>query len=207
VPEDVIFEALWPGTPAQAARRSLQVAVSTARAALDTHGAANSVLEAIGRTYRVVLSDHDVIDTDEFERSAAAALGADGAGRAARLAAAADRWTGEPLPEDRYEDWAAAWREHLLDLYRRLLAALAEACSAAGDADGAVDAGRRQVALDPLDEAAHRGLMVAFARSGRRGHALRQYLACRRALVDELGIEPAEETGALQRRILAGESV
>ena len=36
--------------------------------------------------------------------------------------------------------------------------------------------------------------MVAYARSGRRSYALRQYLACRRALVDGLGIEPAQET-------------
>ena len=49
--------------------------------------------------------------------------------------------------------------------------------------------------------------MVGYARAGRRGHALRQYLACRRALVDGLGIEPAQETAALQRLILAGEAV
>lgn len=63
------------------------------------------------------------------------------------------------------------------------------------------------VELDPLSEAAHRTLMIAFARSGRRGHALRQFLDCRRALVGELGVEPAEETADLQRAILAGEPV
>jgi DNA-binding SARP family transcriptional activator len=47
--------------------------------------------------------------------------------------------------------------------------------------------------------------MAAYARTGRRGHALRQYLECRRALVDTLGVEPAEETSRLQARILAGE--
>jgi DNA-binding SARP family transcriptional activator len=63
------------------------------------------------------------------------------------------------------------------------------------------------VELDPLDEGAQRRLMLAYARAGRRGHALQQFLACRRALVDGLGIEPAQETAALQRRILAGEPV
>jgi DNA-binding SARP family transcriptional activator len=48
---------------------------------------------------------------------------------------------------------------------------------------------------------------VAFSRAGRRGHALRQVLACRRALVTELGVEPSEETAALQRRVLAGEPI
>ena len=88
-----------------------------------------------------------------------------------------------------------------------MLTALADARSALGDHPGAVDARRRHVGLDPLDEAAQRGLMVAYARSGRRSYALRQFLACRRALVDGLGIEPAQETVALQRLILAGDTV
>jgi DNA-binding SARP family transcriptional activator len=63
------------------------------------------------------------------------------------------------------------------------------------------------VELDPLDEAAQRRLIRALARSGRRGHALRQFLACRHALVTTLGVEPGEETSALQRRLLAGDVV
>jgi DNA-binding SARP family transcriptional activator len=63
------------------------------------------------------------------------------------------------------------------------------------------------VELDPLSEVAHRRLIVAFARTGRRGHALRQFVECRRVLVTELGVEPGQETAALQRRVLAGERV
>jgi DNA-binding SARP family transcriptional activator len=69
-----------------------------------------------------------------------------------------------------------------------------------------VSAARRLVDLDPFDEAAHRQLMTAYARAGRRGAALRQYLECRRALVDGLGVEPTAATARLQARILAGES-
>ena len=76
----------------------------------------------------------------------------------------------------------------------------------AGDLAAAADVARRLVDLDPVNEAAHRQLIVAYARAGQRGHALRQYLACRRALVAELGVEPGEETAALQRRVLAGEA-
>jgi DNA-binding SARP family transcriptional activator len=52
-----------------------------------------------------------------------------------------------------------------------------------------------------------RALITAYARAGRTGHALRQYLECRRELVERLGVEPAEATSRLQARILAGESV
>ena len=207
VTEDALFATLWPDKPASSARRSLQVIASSARAVLDSPGVERSVLQVSQRTYRLVLAERDLVDADEFEHATTGALDAGGLERVALLEAAAALWTGEPLPQDRYEDWAAAGRERLIELYGRLLTALAEARATAGDHPGAVDARRRHVDLDPLDEAAQRGLMVAYARAGRRGHALRQYLACRRALVDGLGIEPAHETGALQRLILAGEPV
>jgi DNA-binding SARP family transcriptional activator len=207
VPEDVLFEAFWPDKAADAARRGLQVAVSSARAVLDPPGAERTTIEVLERSYRLRLRPGDSVDVDEFERAAQAALAAGGPDRLALLEVAAARWAGEPLPEDRYEDWAIAWRERLLDLYGQVLGALSDGHARAGDHARAIEASRKAVEVDPLDEAAHRRLMLSYARSGRRGHALRQFLACRRALVDGLGVEPAEETAALQRRILAGEPV
>jgi DNA-binding SARP family transcriptional activator len=139
------------------------------------------------------------VDADAFAAAAEAALAG---GDLERLAAAAAGWTGEPLPEDCDEPWAAVARDHLTGLQARLLAALAEGRGVAGDAAGAVDAARRRVELDPLDEAAQRRLMLAYARAGRRGHALRQYLAARRALPGG----PGAETRALRQRILSGEA-
>ena len=114
------------------------------------------------------------------------------------------RASGEPLPEERYSDWAASWREHLSSLRGDVLGALAEAYGRRGDHASAVRAARALVDLDPLDEHSQRLLMDAYAAAGRRGDALRQFLECRRALVEELGIEPDAETLAVQRRILAG---
>ncbi len=205
VPEDVLFEAFWAGKPATAARRGLQVAVSSARAVLDPPGASQSAIEAAGRSYRLRLRPGDVVDSEQFEHAARAALAAEGPQRVRLLELAAARWTGEPLAEDRYEDWAIEWRERLIDLYAQLLGALVDAHASAGDHARAIEAARRAVELDPLDESAQRRLMLAYARAGRRGHALRQFLACRRALVDALGVEPSAETAALQRRVLAGE--
>jgi DNA-binding SARP family transcriptional activator len=87
-----------------------------------------------------------------------------------------------------------------------VLAALADACEADGDRSAALAAARHLVELDPLDESAHRRVMTAYARAGRRAHALRQFLECRKRLVEELGLEPSEATVALQRRILVGET-
>ncbi|HEX3974790.1 MAG TPA: BTAD domain-containing putative transcriptional regulator [Solirubrobacteraceae bacterium] len=205
--EDDLLAAFWPDASASAARRSLQVAVSAARAVLDPPGVQESRLTSAQRTYRLRLRERDVVDADEFERAAQAALATAGSGRRAALQAAAALWGGEPLPEERYTDWAVPWRERLLDRRGAVLGALADAHAQAGDLAAAVHVARRLVELDPLDEAAQRRLILALARSGRRGHALRQFLACRHALVTTLGVEPGEETTALQRRLLAGEPV
>ena len=205
--EDLLFEAFWAGREPGSARRSLQVAISCARAVLDPPEAEESALEARQRSYRLLLRPGDSVDTELFAEAARTALADRGPDRGAVLRHAVSLWGGEPLPEERYEEWSAGWREGLIDLYSELLTVLAEACLAAGDAFGATAAARRLVELDPLSEAAHRMLMVSFARSGRRGHALRQFLDCRRALVDGLGLEPADQTAELHRAILAGDRV
>ena len=203
LPEDDLLEALWPDKPPGSARRGLQTAISSARGVLDLPWE-ESRLRTEERGYSLELRDGDRLDADDFESAARRALAATGPERLAALEAATALWTGEPLPEERYSDWAASWRERLGSLYGDVLGALAETHGQAGDHAAAARAARALVDLDPLDEHAQRLLMRAYAAAGRRGAALRQFLECRRALVEELGIEPDAETLALQRRILAG---
>jgi DNA-binding SARP family transcriptional activator len=207
IPEDELFAAFWPELEAASARRSLHVVATRARAVLDHPGRGESALDVRDRTYRLVLGGDDHVDVDEFEAAAAAALAGHGPGRRRLLERARGLWGGEPLPEDRYADWTIAWRERLVDRYGEVVEALAAEYAAAGHAAAAVDAARILVELDPLNERAHRELMAAYARAGRTSHALRQFLACRRLLVDKLGVEPSGETARLQQRILAGEPV
>lgn len=203
VPEDDMFEAFWGGKDAVSARRALHVNLSLARGLLDA-GATVSAIVASGRVYRLQLRLEDTVDAQRFEALARKALGESGRARL-RLLHDADRaWTGEPLPEERYADWAASWRERLINLHLEVLGELVAARRIAGDTTGCIEAARRLVSADPVDESAHRELIAAYARAGRRGQALRQYLECRRALVDELGVEPARETTELQSRVLAG---
>jgi ATP/maltotriose-dependent transcriptional regulator MalT/DNA-binding SARP family transcriptional activator len=206
VPEDVIFEALWPDRPATSARRSLQVSVSRARQVLDPPRAETSTIEGGERSYRLVLGEGASVDADRFLAAADRALAGESE-PLPLLERARSLWSGEPLPEERYSDWAAGYRERLVDRYLAVLGALCDLHEHAGEHFEAAQVARELVDLDPLNEHGHRALMTAYARTGRRGHALRQFLECRRALVDSLGIEPAEATSRLQARILAGERV
>jgi DNA-binding SARP family transcriptional activator len=207
VPEDVLFDAFWSDRRGDAARQHLAVAVSRARKVLDLPGAEHSVIEARERTYRLRLNARDNVDVAEFEQAAATALATPGPDRQRALERAAELWTGEPLPEDRYATWSLPWRARVTEHYAQVLGALVDASQAAGRHHDAIRAGQALLAVDPLDEAAHRRLMIAYARTGRTGHALRQFLECRHTLVTELGIEPSAQTSAVQARILAGEPV
>lgn len=207
IPEEQLFDALWRGKESVAARRALQVALSRARAVLDPAAAEASRLEVVDRTYRLRLLEGDLVDVDEFEAAVSLVTAEQGEGRLALLERVDQLWTGEPLPEDRYEDWAIAWRGRLTDRFLGVLVALAHEHSGRGDQPGAIHALQRIIELDPVYEGAHRDLIKAYARSGRPAHALRQYLECRRAMTDELGVEPSQETTRLQTRILAGETV
>jgi LuxR family maltose regulon positive regulatory protein len=205
--EDVIFEALWPGLSASSARSSLQVAVSRARRVLDVAGEERSVIESADRTYRLKLGELDTVDAERFRSAARAALAEQGEERQPLLEHAHALWAGEPMPQERYADWATAYRERLIDLYTELLAALVAIHEDAGAHTQAAEMARDLVDLDPLNEGGHRALIAAYARSGRTGQALRQYLECRRSLIDQLGVEPAEATSRLQATVLAGEPV
>jgi predicted ATPase/DNA-binding SARP family transcriptional activator/Tfp pilus assembly protein PilF len=61
----------------------------------------------------------------------------------------------------------------------------------------------RQLTLDPLQEPAHRQLMLSLALSGQRSAALAQYERCCRMLAEEFGAGPEAETQALYERIVS----
>lgn len=57
---------------------------------------------------------------------------------------------------------------------------------------------------NPTREGLHGKLMVALYRAGRRPEALDVFRRLRRALTDELGVEPCQELQALHQQLLAG---
>lgn len=103
-----------------------------------------------------------------------------------------------------FEEWALLRREQIGQQVMAALGSLAAYHAARGEYAQAQAQARRQVALEPWSEEAHRILMWALAADGQRNAALHQYQVCRALLRDELGVEPAEETTALYQAIRAG---
>src|SRR4051812_40018987 len=190
-----VQELLWPQREQASASNNLRQAVYHARRALASGGADGSaLLNSSGDL--LTLAPEVELDVDEFD---AAAARAEASRDPDDLQAAVDAYSGELLPEDAYEDWAAGRRRSLAERHVRLLLELA----AARDPADAIDLLHRTIVADPLNEEAHRALMRAYAATGRRSQALAQYEALRRTLADALAADPEPLTRELYRTLLA----
>ena len=104
-----------------------------------------------------------------------------------------------------FEDWAAARRAELEELFKGVVERLAAALVDAGRPREAIPRYRRLLLLEPEREGWHRDLMRAYAAAGERALALRQFHACRTLLRREQGVEPDAETRALYAALLREE--
>ena len=112
----------------------------------------------------------------------------------------ADLLDGFSLRDRDFGDWLTGERERLREHAVQLFLRLMERAAATG-VEPAIRWALRILAVDPVHEPAHRGLMELYAAQGRHAAALRQYEQLRETLARELGTRPEPETDALIRRI------
>ena len=103
-----------------------------------------------------------------------------------------------------FDEWLFFQQDALRREYAGALEKLANLLLQERSIAEAITFGRRWLALDTLNEAAHRQLMEAFTLNGQRHIALRQYQECKRILQADLGIEPEPATKVLYETILSG---
>lgn len=195
VSRDVAVEAFWPDSDAQAGASNLRYFLHVLRRFLGADPslvivAANHVVLDPSCQYRV--------DLDDFERLAEEAPREPGA-----LDEAMARYRGEPLPEDRYEDWAAPIRDRIQQTWRTLLVTKANHEEEAGRLSEAISCVESVVALDPVDEEAAYHLMRLLIATGRRADAVREFQRLERELREELDVAPSKEIVELIRHIRA----
>ena len=105
-----VIEALWPDRDPTAASNNLRQVVFVARRALDSCGADGAARITLGHDVLALAGERLGIDIEEFE---AAAAKAERAPSIERYRQAIDLYAGELLPEDRFDEWAAARRQAL----------------------------------------------------------------------------------------------
>ncbi len=104
-----------------------------------------------------------------------------------------------------FENWLLGERERWRGRAEKVLSRVIRGHTRRGHYADALRHTRRLLQLAPWNEDAHRQAMRLLAWTGQRGAALRQFETCKRALWEELGVEPAGETTALCQQIQAGE--
>ncbi len=178
---------LWPDADPQQSRLSLRKALSALRQLgepplIETEG--DLVLVPPG----AVLTDLERLDQDADPDLYAAEFLQDFSVRDA--------------PE--FDDWTAIERQRLRETAVRRLADDLDLLLADRQApEAATHLAMRLLALDPLNERAHRALMTLHARQGRPAAALKQYRTLVEALDRELGVQPEPATQTLYREISA----
>jgi DNA-binding SARP family transcriptional activator len=200
VPTGTLIELLWTEAPPADAAKALQVQVSRLRRALDA-----DVLRTLPGGYLLEV-DPGEFDLRRFEELAAAGreLLAKGDAAAARgtLADALELWRGTPLAEFAMNPLARREAGRLEELRLATLEDRIDADLALGAHRQLVGELEALVARHPLRERLRAQLMLALYRAGRQADALAAYRDARRALVDELGIEPGRELQELEQSIL-----
>ena len=145
--------------------------------------------------------DLRIFDSKRRAALAAAAAG-DDAGVLGHAAAAVAQYKGDLLPGV-YDDWLLEARSGLERQCTDLCDLLCAARARTGDPAGAVDAVRRRIQLQPLEEAGYRTLMLLQADQGDRAGAVSTYHHCASVLERELGVIPDPATRQAFQRLMA----
>ena len=195
-----LIELLWTEAPPADAAKALQMHVSRLRRALDA-----DVLQTLPGGYLLEV-DPAEFDLRRYEELAAAGrellAQGDAAGARGTLTEALELWRGTPLAEFAANPLARREAARLEELHLATLEDRIDADLALGAHGQLVGELEALVARNPLRERLRAQLMLALYRAGRQADALAAYREARRALVDELGIEPGRQLQELEQSIL-----
>ncbi|MFB9907684.1 AfsR/SARP family transcriptional regulator [Allokutzneria oryzae] len=200
VPQDQLITRVWGANPPTGVRSTLHTYISRLRAALAASAEVSLTRRPGGYT---LATDSANIDLHAFRaRVAKARAKSDPAGRAVLLRHALELWRGDALAGFDTE-WASSVR---ITLHKERLAAQidrVEALLECGRHADLVAELTELTAEHPLDERLCEQLMLALYRNDRRADALQEYQRIRRALADQLGMDPGGKLQELHGRILA----
>jgi len=186
---DRLVDELWGERPPDTATKTVQVYVSRLRKELG-----QGVLLTRGGGY-VLDIEPDQLDAERFQRLTAEGRDAleRGEARSAseQLRQALDLWRGPPLADLAYEPFAPSHIARLEELRLVALEHRIEADLVLGNHAALIPEIETLVGEHPARERLRAQLILALYRSGRQTDALASYRDARKALVEELGLEPS----------------
>ena len=198
-----VKELLWPDLAPKAAANNLHHALHHVRRTLEPTSRPSASRYLHLRDEQLTLCPEGPlwVDVAAFEEAATIAKRSR---EPAAYRAALELYTGELLPEDRYEEWVQERRGELKRTYITLLLELSALHEERKEFEPATEALKRVVAEEPTHEEAHVGLIRIYALVGQHQEALGQYERLRQVLSRELGREPTAASRRLYEELVAG---
>lgn len=209
VPMELLIDELWGEEPPKKARKTVQTYIYQLRKALCDEGSGQSqeLVETHPHGYRLPLQGCR-LDVREFQNLLREGREALTRGRASEGAALLRRglelWRGAPLEDVESGPLLAAQTARLERLKIQALEQRIAADLALGGNQSLLEEIRDLTHQYPLHEEFCAQLMTAAKRCGQRGEALSAYARLRRAMAEQLGLEPSTRLRELQERVLAG---
>src|SRR3954451_15593774 len=187
VSKDRLADGLWGERLPRNVEATLETYVSVLRRSLGARGRELVVTEP--RAYRFAL-DQVELDVDEFdELLERAATTSTRAAHTLLEGALARAPRGEIPADEPYADYVAPLRRHYNGKVLSTLIAAAESALSLADAGAALAHADAALARARSHEPAHRARLLALYPLVRQHDALDAFVACRRLLDDELGLE------------------
>ncbi|VAW10115.1 hypothetical protein MNBD_ALPHA09-1108 [hydrothermal vent metagenome] len=200
-----LIEWIWPNADLDSGWPRLKVTISYLRAALRKGGASANIIETVGQAY--LLRGNSVwMDSDAFcalVSNGSNLLKAENTVEALALFEEAESlYRGDFFEDELYAEWCAVERERLREIYLELLAGLAKCYIETGHFMTASRVCKLALSSDPCRENFVRILMECLVRQNRPDWARAHFISWRRALDQEYGLQPTEDTLAVYRRIV-----
>ncbi len=205
VHRDELADGIWLERLPRTWERTLSGVITRLRLGLADAGVSGDVVTFVDGRYllagggdvhvdvrdarRDLVASREAADRGDFE---GARTLAEGVLRVARL----------PLLPGEDAAWVDVARDRHRALLQDALGVVADAGLNAGWHVLAEEAAREAVHTEPLREAGHQRLLSVLAAKGDHAAVVTAYSACRRLLVEELGLSPSPETEAIYRRSL-----
>ncbi len=180
-----VVQLLWGAFAQEQAQASLRQALSAARRAL------GSLANAVAGDGERLWIDQSTAGIDVEVFSSLLASTNPGDREKALALYKGDLLAGIPLKEDALEEWLRPLRERLR---ARAIDTLVQLVEQPSDHEASQRLLDQLLALDPLNEAAHRKLISFYAAQGRTSEAVKQFTVCKELLRRELGVPPSHET-------------
>jgi DNA-binding SARP family transcriptional activator len=204
ITREEVQAAFWPDAAPARAQERLRRALYLLRRALEAYVEVD-LIESEGAELAIAPGARLWVDYETFESALMDAYRHDPPHRPP-LAEAVALYK-DDLLKDIYADWVLLEREHARQRFLTALRHLIGVCQQETDWPSVIRYAHRLLEHDPFQEIAHRALMTAYAATGDRSAALRQYRQCVQVLQDELGADPLPETTRLYEDILQGRGV